>query len=351
MASLPGEAVPPERDEDQLSILLETLRVTAADGCQHAAAYTTESLGEHITTLDAAYRVCLGRRPDAEAKRQFERRGPMWGVISALLESFEFRGTILARLLHRYEDVQRGFYIHVPKTAGTSVTASLEGREDWHVWTTASQDPVLTPLDELLVEVHAAASRLEEGLDRFWCVGHTALSRWDDLQLLNDDSIVFTTTRHPFDLYVSMANYAVGHIQREPLHRLSLRWASWLHAADPVVEPTEKSLAAAMLTSEGFAVENANVFVRYLGGPSATAAAAFRRVHRLGCKLVPLEDLSTFLDDIGASGKDLRRLNASGKGALRVADLNVAQLDHLTDRLAGEDLKYWSLEDYFSSTP
>lgn len=271
----------------------------------------------------------------------------MWGIISALLESVEFRSTILVRLLHRHEDTKRGFYIHVPKTAGTTVTRSLESRDDWHVWTTALQDPILTPLDELLCHAHVAAKRLAGGLDRFWCVGHTSLARWQDLELLNDDAIVFATTRHPFELYVSMANYAVGHIAREPLHRLSLRWASWLYAETAIEDASLKSLAAAMLTSEGFTAENADVYVRYLGGFSATAVSTFHRVRGTGCSLVPVAELPAFLESLGVDASRLGTLNASGRNALRVTDLGANQLGHLTDRLAAEDLKYWALEQYF----
>jgi hypothetical protein len=297
-------------------------------------------LGDAAATLDDAYELVLGRDVDDAGARTYARR-PVTDVIQDLVHSEEFREELPVRLARAFPDTPRGFFIHVPKTAGQSIAECLRARLDWVVWGSSMQDPRLVSVPHLLRQTAQAHAQLTAGAQRIWFAGHTYLSRWLARGLVDERSIAFSVTRDPVELYASQASYMVRWIQSHPLNPVSLRWAGWLSDCGLGPDEDVTAAAAAILRSDAFSYEYSNVFCRYLGDGATDAWEALSAVRRARCHVVRLIDVPTFLPRIGAADPP-PWLNASPPGYLTATSLTEEDRFYVIDRLAAEDLKLLS---------
>lgn len=298
-----------------------------------------DALAATCGSASRAYEVVLGRPMDALAAAAPGQE--LDAQILQLLDSVEFRETILGRVLGLYPQVRRGFFVHVPKTAGTSVTLCLESIEGGYVWWSGWQDPLLTTSADLVGYLDKARARLESGdVQTFWTTGHNSLRDLRRTGLLVPGAQVFSVVRHPVEVVVSQCNYMVSEILARPLAPLHLRWASWLSETQPSHDVEDRAAAARrMLHAPHFGAHYKDVTCHYLGGGSAAEALSSVRAAR--CRLVQLPQLQQYLAELGATAV-LAELNVSPRGRLLVEDLDFSDLTRVLDHLVPEDLKFWS---------
>lgn len=302
-------------------------------------------LAEEVSDVDDAYVVCLGRPIDEVAIKHGVRTEPVGKVIKDMLESDELREQVTQRILRRHAEVRRGFYIHVPKTAGTSVKAALQSREDWVSLDTAwLRDRKEMPLDRMLGRLSRLHGKLSNGVEMLWLSGHTALCEYTTAGMIRPNDLVFGTIRNPLELYVSEANYIVRKIVQHPLQPTSLLRSQWLTEAALGPDADLSTAARALLFgSEGFRVEMQNIMTRFFAPPNDPHALnAYSHAFAWHCDLVPSDEVGAYLTALGVR-EDLSRLNVSTEDQLTWQDLTREERVAIVDRFAIQDMVFWNM--------
>jgi hypothetical protein len=328
---------------DDIDQLLAVMEEVTADA-ELTPGALAGAVASRVGDANAAYQMCLGRTVDEHAIKYGVQDRPLVELVSDLIGSAEFRATLVGRLLQRHESIRRGFFVHVPKTGGTSIESALASRSDWFIINAgALQDPRETTDAGLLLWLRSAHDALLAGQRMAWVVGHAPLAQWTSTHAIRDCDIAFTSLRHPLEVCTSSANYIVRKIVEAPLEPTSLAWSQWLLEADVAPGASTSEIAHRLLfKSVGFQREVANGYARFLGREQSSGIDAFLHTLEAGCTIVPLNDMQVFLGQLGVESS-LGRLNTSGPGSLQFKDLDRTDLAMLTERFAEEDLLFYGL--------
>jgi hypothetical protein len=137
---------------------------------------------------------------------------PRASLRQALL-SRKFRERAVPALLGSFPSLPRDIFIHVPKCAGTDLTASLRDRV---LPLPASMgDAGFVGENDFLATLGDLAAKAPDH-NRIFIYGHINLGAFLARSALRPEDQVFSIIRDPIGLMVSQANYAIGRVRQDP---------------------------------------------------------------------------------------------------------------------------------------
>ncbi len=144
------------------------------------------------------------------------------------LHSEEFQKRLMQRVLASYDDKQRLLFVHVPKCAGSDLTALLV--KNYPSFNARLSERAWFPSDKMFAEIKKLVDTLAYA-NVIFVHGHVPLRRYLAEGSVRFGDRVFTTVRRPLDMVVSQINYILTRFSRDPdLKALDTR--DWLRFLD-----------------------------------------------------------------------------------------------------------------------
>lgn len=253
------------------------------------------------------------------------------------LHSAEFRANLIPRFLDAFAEKQRLLFIHIPKAAGSELSARMVARYPWlHSqwfqagWTTDNQ---------LFLAIRNAVVGLDRS-DQIFVCGHNTLERYRAWRAIRFDDRIFTVVREPLRAILSQVNYVMTRIfiRSDQPQPDTLGWRRVFEVADVEQLPDRASLielGRRILRHQG--VVPPNVACRFLGGPTMEAA-----LDRIICYAIEITD-TEHLDQWFRDRWQLEQTTRSNESRqfIREDDLSTADRDYIQSATS-EDAKLFS---------
>lgn len=294
-----------------------------------------------VGSMDARqiYQAVHGRPPDSMTALGIGSGFNAIEMFVAAISSEEYQRRLGEHLLRAYPEKKRIFFVHIPKTAGTSLGTHLIAR--YPSINTNLIDPELTrsPEDIYLFLKHIALELATS--DTIFISGHTHLGtfqRWDGNGIRFHDD-VFTVVREPLAQLISQINYVLTRIfsDEDPVRPDTAGWRREFGVTDvgKSQRPTEvKALASRILHHTGVVVPN--IIATFLGGGKFEQSIVQTVAHNL--EVVDVEHLGSWLSDkFGITYES--RLNQSAK-YVNWSDLPASDWDY-AQGITQEDQRYY----------
>lgn len=247
----------------------------------------------------------------------------------AALISPEFQLASRRLLLDAFPEKQRLFFIHVPKCAGTDLSAHLSARFPAIHHSLISAD--YTSRRRLFAELSRIA-RLLPWFDTMLVHGHMNLGDVLRTRLMRPTDAMFTTLRDPIDIALSQTNYILTRIMQDaekgafgPDSRL------WLNDLQLSVTPADvtrellDSLRLPLLRDAD--INRADTLCEWLGGGSAIEV--LDRLSGLDAEVTTTRHYAAWLRERWEIHSPFRRNESIP--FLKREDLDAADLDYLHD--------------------
>jgi len=209
--------------------------------------------------------------PDFEPRRRFV----------AALDSREFRSSVIKNLLKAFPERKRLLLLHIPRAAGSELSARLMSRYPslsrqltWTDW--------LTP-QEFYLAIRQFVAEADTS-DSIFVRGHNTLEDYRQWRAIRFQDSVFAILRQPLDMIISQVNYALTRMFAKalPVRPDTVAWRRRFEVADAMVQPSKieaASLARRILRDGG--VVAPNTACHYLGDGTAAHAVENIVIHAI----------------------------------------------------------------------
>jgi hypothetical protein len=213
-----------------------------------------------------------GRAPE---KREFAIPGPDFSPSDKYVRGFrsaEFRRNLIARFLEAYPEKQRLLFIHIPKAAGSQLSARLMGKFPFLV--SQMLEPGWGSDDDICRALRDAVTGLSRSNQLLIC-GHNTLERYRSWRAMRYDDQLFAVVRDPVLATISQVNYILTRIySQEPQPKPdTIGWRRIFgvqNVEETIDRATSIELARRVLRDQG--VVPPNVACHFLGGSTAESA-------------------------------------------------------------------------------
>ncbi len=281
--------------------------------------------------------VLHGRAPE---RREYAIPGPAFSPLDRFaggLRSKEFRTNLIARFLEAFPEKQRLLFIHIPKTAGSELTARLMARYPY--LNSHMLEPGWGTEDEICRAIRDAVTGLTAA-DRVLICGHNSLERYRLWRAIRYEDRLFAVLRDPVAATISQINYILTRIfAREPQPKPdTLGWRQLFEVpdVDTIGKAGAIDLAGRILRREG--VVPPNVACRFLGG-GRTAEAAIDRIVCYGVELTDTAHLDQWCRETW--GIDSQARSNLSKRFIGYDDLSGADKEYMA-AITAEDAKLYA---------
>jgi hypothetical protein len=230
----------------------------------------------------------FGRFPDS---RGSSGSADILDVLNELLLSAEFQSNVLYNFLEAYPEKRRLLFVHIPKCAGSDLSANLVTRYPSISWQITQLG--WTSKRELFCSLRDIVLRL--GLsDAIFVRGHIPLQYYTRLNLIRPGDEVFTILRDPLEIVISQINYVLtrlrrneGKVEPDPDVKVWLQSLGLGSIPENLTCDLARKLAAQMIYCESIVTRNP--LCSWLGGGTTTAI-----LERLALNRVELTDTARY---------------------------------------------------------
>jgi hypothetical protein len=274
-----------------------------------------------LTTRDVYY-ICLGRLPEnaQRARMQYPSRHACAAHILECLLTREFRERLPALIFAAFPDLERHFFVHVPRTGGTTLRRLIENQRGLLAWNEGyTQDEWFAHDYELFGKTGARfmlrflAQFAGPAPATFFYTGHVTLGDLLARRLIRPYDKSLVVVRDPVKMILSAINYILMVARREARTPDAVQWAKWLRELDPHwrsdVEASPE-LIAKLVSSERFRTDYADMMTRFLSidGTVEGALAAIEIAH---CTVIEITRIDTYARDVLGIDTSVVAQNAS----------------------------------------
>lgn len=296
------------------------------------------------------YQACLGRLPELEAGcvswAYADRHECADHIVRSLL-SAEFRTNALEIIGRAIPHIPRTFFVHVPRTGGSSVQRALEQGFRGVPWHESYRD------DDWFARAleRQKVSRLEFML-RFLAQfanpdaqllvgGHLPISVLLSRNLVRTGDTLFTIIRAPEEIVLSNLEYILDTAGSNSDAPDALDWREWLRHFD--IDPSSGAPPSAvdlsrLIRSERFRIEYGNPLSRYLSY-DGKGSLADETLSMLACAILTIETAPSYLARALEVQVPLQRINGSSTSVRQVLDS--ATMSYIREVLCGQDAPIW----------
>jgi hypothetical protein len=249
------------------------------------------------------YDACLGRLPEIESDSWtvgYRSREHCADHITESLLSEEFRGRIIEILSNKLPWLRRVVFVHIPRTAGTSVQYALERGWSgpwWHINYSddAWFDDDLKRLGSSRLQFMLnLLGQLNEPKTRLLVVGHNQLGDLLVRKQLRSTDEVFTVIREPQDIVISSVRYILDKVTSDSHLPDASDWRNWLDQLGLPWRSDKRVTVRGMLRSERFRSEYANLITKYLS-IDGTASNAIKACQLVQCSILKNSSIKDYL--------------------------------------------------------
>jgi len=190
----------------------------------------------------------------------------------SLLASDAFRRVSLRNFLDAFPEKRRLLFVHIPKCAGTDLTAALSER--YFALSGTTDNPHWWPPERLFPYLRELALACPF-VNTLFVHGHTKLRFYVNQNLVRPGDRIFTVVRDPVDIIVSAINYRIMRLRTDPAGK-ETDTRLWLRdlglTTPPALDTREAQLALAKRMLREPKVTESNTLCSALGsGDAATA--------------------------------------------------------------------------------
>lgn len=263
-------------------------------------------------------------------------------IVYGALTSRAFQLGARDLLLKAFPEKRRQFFIHVPKCAGTDLSAHLSVRFPAIHQSLISRD--YTGSQRLFEEL-ALLVRLLPWFDTILVHGHMNLGDVLSNRLLRPIDGMFTTLRNPIDITLSQTNYILTRIMRDAeLGSFGPDSRSWLAELNLSVSPADVTrpmlddLCPSLLRDAS--INRSDTMCEWLGGGSADEV--LDRLVGLDAEVTTTRHYTAWLSDRWQIQSATRRNESIP--FIKREDLQPAELDYLHDISVQDRVLYAAVE-------
>lgn len=266
----------------------------------------------------------------------------------AALISPEFQKAARSLLLDAFPEKRRLFFIHVPKCAGTDLSAHLSVRFPSIHQSLTSLD--YTPRRRLFQEL-TRLIRILPWFDTILVHGHINLGEVLSSRQMRPVDAMFTTLRNPIDIALSQTNYILTRVLQDaergafgPDSRVWLRDLGLPANPEEVTRPVLEELRLPLLRDAS--INGPDKMCEWLGG--GTAREVLDRLTALDAEVTTTRHYSTWLRERWEIQSNTRRNESIP--FLRREDLGAADLEYLHDITVEDRQLYAEVERRMNDT-
>jgi 23S rRNA U2552 (ribose-2'-O)-methylase RlmE/FtsJ len=205
---------------------------TAGPGGAKATEFTRTTLG--ISFYDSVVAFERG----STTHKHFVKSGPERGIALIRSQAMDVspadQPSIVEKLLAAHPDKDRLVFVHIPKCAGTDLSANLVKLYPAAIHHTLSH-PAWTPPSALQTAVNTIEATIAQS-DHILVHGHIRLRWVMNRKIARPDDRLFTVVREPSESLLSQVNYFTNRLVKDPRGERpdTKRWLSTLEVADVV---------------------------------------------------------------------------------------------------------------------
>lgn len=285
-----------------------------------------ESLRHSCSSPEDAYAVLLGRFPVRGESQGLAAEGLSTRQVSTILDGVEFFRFFSDQLALEFDAPNRIIFVHVEKSAGTSVKHSLSHLPDSaFLDVTGRRTANIENGWRAAAVLRACLQIATSSVSRLCLAGHISLSDAVKSRLWQPGATIFASCRDPFELHASNGRYIV---QQEARARSSQENG---HLEAPIAEVER------VLMSREYREQYAEIYLRYFG-TDMNIGSAISLVELTRTDLINVDDLSLYMHNFDVH---LPRLNESSESR----PLGSACESYVAEHLVGRDLALLRLLD------
>lgn len=302
-----------------------------------------EGRSQHVRDT---YLACLERLPEAGVDQpDYPDRRTAARHLACSLTSDEYLSEFVRITTTAFLDAPRIFFLHVPKTAGSSVRAAFQSGGEHFVWDVSygNRDVLVQERGWPWLFRELACQSAEPGRS-IAVTGHMTAATLLTPGRVRDGDRAFTVVRRPEEAVVSALNYAftrvLDHAGRADAHIFGgwIQRAGFMLPASP--EDVTQEMAEAVLLAPDLSAEWSRLLLRYIS-PDGTIAGALNAASTLHMDVVTMGALPDYM----ASQFDLPLpvTNASRRFIPEFAALSRRAQIYVLSEICREDLALYDV--------
>ncbi|HKT53782.1 MAG TPA: hypothetical protein VJP88_04980 [Caulobacteraceae bacterium] len=256
-----------------------------------------EGQSQHVRDT---YLACLERPPEAGVDlAAYPDRRAAAGHLARAVMSDEFLGEFVRIATTAFPDAPRTFFLHIPKTAGSSVRTAFQEGGCHFVWDVSYANRAVLVEERgwpwLFRELGRQSAEPRRGIA---VTGHMTAASLLTPGRVRDGDRAFTVVRRPEEAVVSALNYTFTTVLNHPGRADADAFGGWIRKAGFALPASPQDvtpeMAEAVLLAPDLSAEWSRLLLRYLS-PDGTIAGALNAASTLRMDVVAIEALRDYM--------------------------------------------------------